>query len=75
VAFGENGQTFVEFETDHFTMFSIGIPVGTFFINNNDFSTSFTGVILNINVPGASYMRFGSTTGELDLALWTGYAT
>ena len=73
--FLEDGQPYVEFETNHFTLFSVGLPIGSFFINNNDFSTSQTGVILNSNISGATQMRFANTGSSLSSASWTGYAT
>lgn len=73
--FLDNGQPFVSFETTHFTVFSIGLPVGSFFINNNDFSTSTTSVTLQMNVSGATHMRFANTWTSLTWASWLTYAT
>jgi hypothetical protein len=73
--FLENEEPYIEFETTHFTMFSISLPVGTFFINNNNFSTSTTGVTLNINVSWATHMRFANTWTSLTSASWVTYNT
>lgn len=73
--FLDNGQPFVSFETTHFTVFSIWLPVGSFFINNNAVSTTTTSVTLQMNVSWATHMRFANTWTLLTWAAWIPYAT
>ena len=73
--FLENGEPFVQFETTHFTMFSIGLPVGTFTINSGAASTYATWVTLNSYFSWATNMRFGNTTWALSGASWVAYNT
>ena len=71
--FLENGEPYVEFETTHFTIFSIGLPIWSFFINKNDFSTSTVAVTLTSNISGATQMRFANTAAGLTSASWVTY--
>ena len=73
--FLEDGEPYIEFETTHFTIFSIGLPIGSFFINNDIFTTNTTAVTLNANVSGATHMRFANTGTSLTSASWVTYAT
>lgn len=75
VVFLDEWEPYIEFETNHFTVFSISLPVGSFFINNNDFSTSTIWVKLNVNVSWATHMRFANTWTSLTSASWVNYAT
>ncbi|MCF7834899.1 LamG domain-containing protein [Candidatus Gracilibacteria bacterium] len=70
---GIDNNNFAVFQTDHFTTFSIGVYSGTFTINNDNISTTSTGVTLNMNVSGVTYMRFGNSIAERNSASWIGY--
>ena len=75
VVFLEDWEPYIEFETNHFTVFSISLPVWTFSINGGAFSTSNTAVTLNSNVSWATHMRFANTGVSLTGAAWVTYAT
>lgn len=63
----ENGL-FVEFQTNHFTIFSLGVWTGTFVINNDVTITTGFNVTLNTNIVWATHMKFGNTPAARDSA-------
>jgi len=73
--FIENGSAFVEFQTTHFTLFAVGIPVWFFMINGDDISTDTTDVTLSLYVYGATQMRFSNTNAWLASAQRVSYTT
>jgi hypothetical protein len=63
----ENGL-FANFQTNHFTIFSLGIWTGTFVINNDAATTTGLNVTLNTNIVWATHMKFGNTPAARDSA-------
>jgi len=67
-------DSYIQFETNHFTYFAVGTEDGSFLINNGDLSTDVTGVVLYNNVKNMSGMKFWNDTWELLLASWETFA-
>lgn len=68
-----DGEPYAIFYANHFTIFSIGIPISTFTINDNALSTAVTGVLLNADIQGATDMRFSNNGTARSTR--TGYTT
>ena len=59
---------FANFQTNHFTIFSLWIWTWTFVINNDEETTTGYNVILNTEIQWATHMKFGNTPAERDSA-------
>ncbi|MDD3262834.1 MAG: Ig-like domain-containing protein [Candidatus Absconditabacteria bacterium] len=59
---------FANFQTNHFTIFSLGIWTGSFVINNDEETITGYNVTLTTNITGATHMKFGNTPTERDSA-------
>ncbi len=71
----EENWVFASFQTNHFTIFSLGIWSGNFVINNDEISTTSNNVTLQTNITGATHMKFGNTPSERDSANRVTYDT
>lgn len=64
----EDNGLFATFQTNHFTIFSLGIWTGTFVINNDAATTTGFNVTLNTSIIWATHMKFGNTPAARDSA-------
>jgi len=71
----DESWTFASFQTNHFTIFSLGIWTWSFSINNDIETTTWLNVTLTNLITWATHMRFWNTIAERDIATWTGYKT
>ncbi|EKD25230.1 MAG: hypothetical protein ACD_80C00099G0001, partial [uncultured bacterium (gcode 4)] len=70
------GIVWVSFDINHMTDFAIiWYATGTFVINNDDPTTSSSGVTLNISGAWLTNMRFWNTIGERNAASWETFST
>ncbi len=68
-----NEHPYVSIDTNHLTLFAIGISTGTFVINNDAPSTTSDSVTLNINATWIQNMSFSNTGASGSRSDWEGY--